>query len=93
MAEKTFVLHEDTGDEAKINELAAFMDDIEWEGSNSGISIYPVIDVRIGDTIVISDYGRDEKLVSVRRKRTGAPALEDTQDDGRSYHATILGDR
>jgi hypothetical protein len=68
MAEKTLVLFEDTGDETKINELAAFLKGtVEWEGNNSGISLYPVVDVRVGDTIVITENGVDEPVVSVRR--------------------------
>jgi hypothetical protein len=67
MTEKTLVLFEDTGDESKINELATFMGDIEWEGSNSGITIRPVIEVNVGDTIVIHELGGEEKLLEVRR--------------------------
>jgi hypothetical protein len=84
MAEKTFVLFEDDGDEAKIVELAEFMGDIEWEGDGCGISI--TLRARVGDTIVISDYGE----VSVRR--AGAPAPENLQD-GSSMHAALLGGR
>ena len=68
MAEKTLVLFEDTGDEAKINELASFMRSAEprseWEGCGSGIIITTMQEVNVGDTIVIADDG----AVSVRRK-------------------------
>ena len=67
MAEKTLVLFEDTGDEAKINELAAFMGELDWEGQNNGICIYPVVEVQVGDTIVITESGDQEPVVSVRR--------------------------
>lgn len=62
MAERRLVLHEDEGDDAKLEVLQKFLEGVEWDGENNGIIIW--LNVTVGDTIVLTDEG----AIRVERK-------------------------
>jgi hypothetical protein len=67
---RDFVLHKDTGGPTlniKTDELHAFMGDIDWEGTDDGITIW--LHVKPGDTIRLHEDGAVRVIPAAKEKK------------------------